>query len=197
MTLREILEYVVTQTSTAWHVPQRVGAGAGPPPLALYALGEVWTDKDGRYIEIKTHHSFAVNLERPEVSLAWGLPVGHELDPDAFPFSFPDNRFETIAADVLLNGFLVERRSLLVVDGGRAALPWPDYAFGPRDDEKGYGEVMGDTVTDWDYRFANLLHELEGGVSEFESYFNRTGIVRGQAEGPIWLNRPPPQKREW
>jgi hypothetical protein len=126
-------------------------------------------------IDVDGHHSLAVHVEHPEITLAWGLQLEDRL---TFDFPFADKAVSSLAADVLLAGSLVHRESVLSVDGGRSLLPHPR-AFVVPSDAQMAAQMVGDTVTDWEYRFVELLDALTGRMSEYEHYFDQSGFIRG------------------
>lgn len=175
MNLRELLDFVVATPADGWHSVPDLRA---EPHLLSWHLASVNHGDDGWQTELTfdSHAMLYVNVERPEVSIAWGLELHDELRFD-WPMADPD--VSACAADILLNGVLVHRESILMVDGARAYLPHPRpwmIKTGAKDQRLGY-EHVGDTATEWEMRLARLLDDLARHGSEFDSYLERTGMV--------------------
>jgi hypothetical protein len=170
MNLREILDYVVSTQPGQWYsVPYAERA-----LMPFTAIG-MWTGGDQRWgLEIEAHYTLAINLEHPEISLAWGLKLDEDLE---FPaLEFPDRNISSSAADIMLNGALIHRAALLNIDGGRARLPMPGYATVATDDPT-MPLLIGDKVSDWEVAFVRLLEGISPGIKEFDRYFERSGFM--------------------
>jgi hypothetical protein len=190
VTLREVLDFVVAEPASAWHV-------ISPPPfrLSLGALSTVWETDSGYRVEVDGHYYLAADAERPEVSLAWGWDLDDDLK---FGFTFPERKVTSFAADILLSGSLVHRSVVLSVDGGHY-LPFPRVFLAETGEPHAKPEVLGDTVIDWEYKFVRLLDRLTGGIDEYESYFDRSKFLLVQGHP---LDGPPPREggrhpRKW
>jgi len=76
---------------------------------------------------------------------------------------------------LIWNGSLVDRLVRLVVDGGRAKLPFPHGLFastGPM-----HSELVADQVTREEVATWRLVNALGGTGHEFDSYLDRGGFV--------------------
>ena len=100
---------------------------------------------------------------RPEASigLVWGSRIVKDFKEE-WANQFPDPSASSLSVFVTWNGVPVEGDFVVVVDGGRCYLPPPN--AGTAD------------VPKRRYRLAQLLDSLTGHVSEFDSYFERSGL---------------------
>ncbi|UXN26132.1 hypothetical protein N8D74_04420 [Curtobacterium flaccumfaciens] len=91
-----------------------------------------------------------------EVALEWGLSAndGNQATVDKYDWAeiarFRDPAVAEVWVDVRLQGELVERVRLLLVDGGRAYLPFPE-------------KIDGTWITQkWERSLASLVTRLQG-----------------------------------
>lgn len=171
MTLDQVMETIQRSAAADWNV-----IGVGPTFLTESTYEGMPGDLD--LYDVHYHHTRA--SYRPDVSLGlvWGFPRrgGDEWEE----FSFPDRKVTSVFADVVWCGSPIAREIVLVVDGGRCLIPASTHALGHRED--GMPVVIGSEVDEFQYELVRLLNELNGvPVSEYESYFNRTGILKGFA----------------
>jgi len=102
------------------------------------------------------HPLRAVLVDNLEVALEWGLRAddGKQATVDKYDWAeiarFRDPTVAEVWVDVRLEGELVERVRLLLVDGGRAYLPFPE-------------KLAGTWITRrWERSLASLVTGLEG-----------------------------------
>ena len=173
MNLRDVLDLVVASPEQGWHhvLPHK---SASPTHVPIEQNGMGARSDDGTSgIEIKGHDSLVVHTKHPEVSLAWGFELDHELTFDALAFSH--GTVSSVAADVMLNGALVHRESVLLVDGEGVYLPKPHALF-VAPDEAAIATGVAHTVTQWQHDFVALLDALTR-QSEYDRYFEMSGFV--------------------
>jgi hypothetical protein len=84
--------------------------------------------------------------------------------------------------DVLWDAMPVHRELVPTVDGGRSTLPCPKNFF--VETEPLDGEVVGLTATTRSVALARLLDTIQGRISEFDSYLERSGIIVIDDEPP-------------
>ncbi|NUU19524.1 hypothetical protein HP550_19930 [Cellulomonas humilata] len=113
--------------------------------------------------------------------LEWGHLARQVKRADAIweHVHFPDESAQVTYADVFWRGSLVDRVSIITVDGGRATLPIGDRASRNRD----LGNLKPGVKVDWDYTasaFETAVARIVDGGRDFDRYFTQTGmIVRG------------------
>ncbi len=100
---------------------------------------------------------------RPDASigLVWGNPLVEDFKED-WANSFPDPSASSFSVFFTWNGTPVDDDFLVVVDGGRCYLPPPNV---------GTSEVPRSR-----YQLAGLLERIRGHISDFDSYFERSGL---------------------
>lgn len=171
MDLRSLLDTVASTPPDGWHrVPD-----VTPPVAMMTAFGETKYGGDERYtLEAYSHHELAVLIADPSISIAWGMKADDDLE---FEFRFADNKKHSVYADVLLTGALVHREPVLVIDGGRAYLPFPRTIWVEKSEHDPMdGESIGNAVTEWEHAFVRLVDVLRG-AKEFDKYFERAGFI--------------------
>jgi len=173
MRLDEVHGVIVTSDPLDWH---RVEADNGSF-LNTFVV-ESTLDAQGAEmfsgLEIDGH--FGRAAYRPDVSLgiAWGLRYegGRTWQEDWA--TYPDRTIRAYWADVFYAGMLVDRHLLLNVDGGRCFLPTPHLDYDTTDVSN---PILIERYVDRvEHGLARLVDGLGGGVSEFDSYFDRSGI---------------------
>jgi hypothetical protein len=178
MKLREVLDLVVGSPKERWHhVLPHKSASATHVPIEQNGAR---SDHGTSGIDIKAHDSLVVHAEHPEVSLAWGFQLEDDLTVDALAFSH--GPVSSVAADVMLNGMLVHRERVLLVDGEGGYLPMPHALFVEPDASVMTGVIH--TVTQWQHDFVALLDVLTG-QSQYDHYFQMSGfdVVPGHPLG--------------
>lgn len=100
---------------------------------------------------------------QPEASigLVWGQPLVEDFKED-WANANPDPKASSFSVFVTWNGSPVYDDYLVVVDGGRCYMSPP--------------EVGSTNVPQHRYRLARLLDSIGHGISEFETYFERSGL---------------------
>lgn len=172
MKLRELLDLVVASPEERWHhvLPQK---SASPTHVPIEQNGmSARSDHETSGMEIKGNDSLVVHAKHPEVSLAWGLELEDELTFEALAFSH--GPVSSVAADVMLNGALVHRESVLLVDES-VYLPKPHALF-VAPDVAAISTGVAHTVTQWQHDFVALLDVLTR-QSEYDRYFQMSGFV--------------------
>lgn len=173
MNLREVLDLVTATGAAGWH---ELDVTPGLAALTAFADTRLWSEggEQRQVLELMWHYGAAVNIEHPEVTIAWGMKVEDELHFE-FAEHFANRRVDSIAADINYFGALIHREQLLAVDGGRAYLPMPrmmTVEVSPGD----YRQV-GEEVSAWRTEFARLLDQLGGRHSDFDRYLNGASFV--------------------
>ena len=176
MDLRQLLDLVVATPPERWHV---VPWAQHAPTMTILARKK---SGKSREVIVDTHRFLAVHHEHPDLSLAWGMTQYRRLWFDGLRFPKravrPKRRTRKVGsyfADVQLAGNPVHRERLLVVDRGRAHLPFPDPLR--VDDDRVRGATIDRAVTEWQHDFAKLLDSLAGRASRFDSYFESSRFV--------------------
>ena len=106
----------------------------------------------------RQHPYIACYVPDVSITMGWGMKFTDNFD-EPWARDFPDPMAFGEFVDVFYNGGLVFRNSYVVVDGGRACLPFP--------------ASRGDlTVTRDDYDLIRIVHELTQAIP-FEEYFTR------------------------
>lgn len=126
-----------------------------------------------------SHYSRFVLTHDVRISIEWGMDAnfrGDETHPWTDTAAFPDKRSSTEVVDIFLNGALVDRSTVISVDGGRAYLP--SYSNARVDGETSTdwdNAVYEQHATYWDYYLAQLVDQLSG-HREFDRYVKQSGI---------------------
>lgn len=133
-----------------------------------------WRDPDGGFA---SHSALIVSIDRPDVSIAWGLQAGDRFTVESLGFADPSVLPTT--ADVRFHGALIHREDLWLVDGARCWLPAPCPEFDY--DEHGRASQVGESVSRWKADFARLLDSQANHHSEFDRYLTQCGwtVVSG------------------
>lgn len=95
------------------------------------------------------------------IGLVWGSRIVKDFKEE-WANQFPDSSASSFSVFVTWNGAPISDDFLVVVDGGRCYLPPP--------------EAASSNVPRQRYQLAQLLDSLTGHVSEFDSYFERSGL---------------------
>jgi hypothetical protein len=134
-------------------------------PVTFLERSVVETGNDGGpQLEIEAHHARATYRRDISLGLAWGLPYERGAPwEEEWTAQFPDPKIRGYWADIVWNGTPIDRVLLLSVDGGRAFLPAPPFG------------TMA--VHELNFDVARLVDGLTGRLSEFHSYFTRSGIT--------------------
>lgn len=167
MTHDELLALLAGSTVSDWHVIHCAGGSSGGPSYL-----DEWGDEHPN-----THYTRAVWKADLALGLAWGMSFPG--DQRTFGWAvWPDKSAYPSLLDVFWNGMLVHREHGVVVDGGRAILPWPHaeliHGVGT------YGvEHIADSVTE---RAADLWRlrsalEHQGRADEYDRYLETSGLV--------------------
>jgi hypothetical protein len=129
-----------------------------------------------RWVEVDSHHSVVVYKDDVDLRLAWGLT--HSLNLSFDGWSWPDKSISRLFVDVFWRGALVDRRHVLLVDGGRCYLPNPARAHVRTGESIEDSETIGWTATKSDVALARLLQRLaRPGDTEFEGYLEQSGVI--------------------
>ena len=121
-------------------------------------------------IEQDGHHAAAIYAADVHLTLQYGLQQG---DPKNMHFDwdvFPHKAF-MFYVDVLWNGVVVDRHTLVGVDGGQAHLPLPTPEFDQPISADSEANRYWVTTTERD--LARLIHDIAGNPESFDSYLNR------------------------
>jgi hypothetical protein len=157
MTLDELYRTVTGSARDDWNV-MICGGGAGPSYRDRFSQVEI----GGRiWLEYDSYGMVAVYRPDLSISLAWGFAVGTVTEP-WLHFADPEGR--RCLVDLFYMGTLVDRRSYISVDGGRASLPTPE-------DREG---VL--TVPSRHSALVRLIDSLENRESRYDEYFQRAGF---------------------
>ena len=115
--------------------------------------------------ELQEHTSLLVFRRDVRFSMAFGL-VQNANFTDDWVTNFPSKRAQTILLDFLFGGGMVYRDTMVAVDGWKCLLPLPDsdQTDAPYD------------IPEKQYAIAKLIHALVGPNSNFEAYFQRSGM---------------------
>ncbi|GAA1781628.1 hypothetical protein [Agromyces lapidis] len=136
-----------------------------------------------RIEEARSHGSKVVLRDDIDISIEWGFTWDDARDRGElwWPWakSFPDPNAYTFWVDIFYRGALVDRNTLVSVDGGRAYLPVADAVridggspMEPAESTDAYDFY----VDEWDYGLARTVDGF--GHNEFDSYFARAGLKR-------------------
>lgn len=169
MTLDDLLATCAQSSPDDWNTITCWGARSGPSYLDQFVPG--MSRGEGGAMEFRLHHREHSNRAayKPDLS----INIGFGLDPDElFPddrrklaekefFNFDDSDWSFNYCDFFYCGNLVARKAYAVVDGGRAVLPLPD--------RQGF-------VSQWEHDWFRVLDDIGLYVSEYDSYFQRSGI---------------------
>jgi len=160
MNLFEIRRLIIESWKDSWHyLPEG--------PLFNYNLG---TAGDAATV-LGWHDARAVLIEDVDVAIEFGLsadPFENRRDWSPEWAKFPDPTVQVEFCDIYYRNALVDRISMVRVDGGRALLPLPN-----RDDGRWI-------VFDWPYHLARVINDLQD-HREFDSYFSRSGFYKWPA----------------
>ena len=123
------------------------------------------------------HYMRATYAPDVSIGLAWG--ASRRDDKRTFPWltGIPDQDCYTTVADILWNGSPVERYAGLVIDGGRAAIPFPAGEYDQKNPSRYPVEWVGPgEVAVW--RLAHLLErpDRELALQDFNRYLKLVGF---------------------
>ena len=164
----ELTQTITTSTPADW---ARIDADGG---LFLDMLGEV-SSSEQRWLEVSTHQSMAVYRNDIDLRLAWGLTTGHDLTFEHWVF--PDRGVDRLAVDAFWRGALVNRWTVLEVDGGRCYLPDPSRVTVKTGDGPTDVETVGWEAPASEIALARLVNNLSRtGGREFDSYLKQAEI---------------------
>jgi hypothetical protein len=157
MTLDELYRTVTGSARDDWNV-MICGGVAGPSYRDRFSQVEI----GGRiWLEYDSYGMVAAYRSDLSISLAWGYAVGTVVEP-WLRFADPEGR--RCLVDLFYMGTLVDRRSYISVDGGRASLPMPEDRGGVP------------TVARRDSALVRLIDSLGNRESRYEEYFRRAGF---------------------
>jgi hypothetical protein len=170
--LDHLRDQILGSSRGDWHVIH--------PPIYELKVGRV-DSRNGsgdveHWVDIDEHDLLAVY--RPDVSLriAYGIAT-HDArgwEPEWAHFANPE--VNAMYADVFWNGALIDRHVVIEVDSGRALLPDPRDLRVSATEDVFNTEVIAQTVTQSQVKFARLLHSLAD-RDDFDEYFLRAGFV--------------------
>jgi hypothetical protein len=169
MTLKELLDAIISSSKTDWNTIVCWGAQSGPSYHNQFEFFEVYNGQKN-VLHSNSHGMVASYKPDVSVTIAWGLVASKDFN-EPWATNFPDSHASSHHVDVFFNNALVYRDLYVSVDGGRAKLPLPRR----RDDlvvPRGY------------YTFIKLLDGMEGYISDYERYFKRAGLRIIDAEWP-------------
>jgi hypothetical protein len=169
MRLDEIRQLIVDHDDrdAFWHAPQ-----TGP-----YFTDAPDVDED----TFRQHSELFVYTGDVDLTIQAGLEWGHlahqvkRADAIWDDVAFPDESARVSYADIFWRGVLVDRISVITVDGGRATLPVGTRARRDRDVPFKPGMKVV-----WDYSataFEAAVARVVDGGRDFDSYFRQTGMV--------------------
>ena len=150
----------------------------GPSYLDHFVPMEVNRGQPGLVYELHhaAHHTRAILTSDVDISIAWGL----YLDPDnpayfseAWTQSFPDKKAYAQYADVFYRGSLVDRVTIVAVDGGRYKIAMPEQDLEEIENMK--PKLIGYWIGPWEDAVGRLITRLDGGHS-YEAGLKRAGI---------------------
>ena len=171
MELNELREIIIQTNDDFWHQLE-----IGPfYHDRIYVAGDL--DFEGTS---HSHYERAVLISDVDISLEWGMDAdGREKESHAWAdaASFPDPTIRSQVVDVFYRGALVDRTSVISVDGGRAYVP----QYKTVRTDAGEPHVFKDATfeyraTRWNYYLTQLINQLAG-HRDFESYVVRSGIT--------------------
>jgi hypothetical protein len=174
MTLKEVLDTIISSTETDWWTEACWGATSGPS----YRDQLDWaTSGESNIVKVNSHSNVGTYKANVAITIAWGLEYLDNFQED-WANKFPDPSASGRFLDVFYNGALVFRGRYVSVDCGRAILPIPDQEW---DDKQ--KKVVKLTVPERKRRLIQLLDSLRN-HSEFDSYFRRAGFTVSDEEWP-------------
>ncbi len=170
MRLDEIRKLVTESQPEDWH-KMTVGGTAAPSYKQTLVTHKI-NDEPAETVA-EEHGYLAVYKEDVDLSIAWGLEEdGYYGDRKEYVFPFLDNfankGVRKITLDVFWAGNLVDRHTLLSVDGWRAYLPIPEF----RIIGNGSSEEYFSTES---LVYARLAHKLTN-VEDFYQYVSMSGL---------------------
>jgi hypothetical protein len=142
--LDQIHEVLSAGRAEEWHYFEALGTF---DVLSLAELG----DGTQRF-EMEGHHNVATYRANPSLTLAWGQRENEKFQ-EAWANSFADPSASSFLLDVLWNGAVIDRHTLVYVDGNRVAMPLPQLGEGLSVPRLGYGIakiVRGPGANGWD-----------------------------------------------
>lgn len=167
MTLDELQQLIMASRVDDWYV-----APYGPtylPPVGPFAT------RTSHHLGVREHAGRATYVHDVSIGIAYGLDLDdgdRELD-FGWNRSLPNPLVSRTLCDIFCYGMLVDRRTQLDVDGGRAVLPLDEGAIGL----PGHGPTRY-YAPRFDVQLARLVHCLSGlAPHTFDEYLARTGIT--------------------
>lgn len=160
MTYDEILTTVMGSSPGQWHV-----VNDGPTYLH---------DTGGKYV--RGHHSRAAYRTDVSLGLAWGLSYPDDQRTFVWTERFADQRAYPEFLDILWNGMLIHREYGIVIDGGRAVLPWPRGEYIRGESVMDY-EHITDSFTSRGVKLWRLVAYLNSEKNEYDRYVEQSGVV--------------------
>ncbi|MGO9299679.1 MAG: hypothetical protein ACLQQM_02775 [Acidimicrobiales bacterium] len=177
MTLDEFRRTIFNSAPEDWH---KIACG-GEGPSYLDAFSSVTSYPGGveeHWLQHDSHYYRATFRPDVSIGLAWGLAWGPLDDQRDFDWvkGMPDKSCHPVLVDLLSNGCLVDRYVGLVVDGGRARLPFPTGKYDSTADPS-RPVLIEEQVTRDEVALWRIVDVLETGRQEFDSYLRRVGFV--------------------
>jgi hypothetical protein len=163
----EIRSLIASTTSDDWNELEQ-------GPLYLDQMNQVMSG-GASWIEVGSHYSVFVYGPDVDLRIAWGISLDDRLD---FGWHFPDRAVTRRLVDVFWRGSLVDRWTVLSVDGGRALLPDVDRFWVRTGDTAADFEHITWTVPALDGALARLLNVLAGHQpDDLETALQIAGII--------------------
>ncbi len=163
MTLAELRDILRRSDVGDW---ERLPSGGSYGPTYLNAFEELRGSGDAHWLEVESHHSRATYRADVSLGIAWGL--ARRDDRRVFEWlKFPERDSSPQVLDVLWCGSLVDRYLGLVVDGGRAVVPYPTGEHEQSDvDDAALTRYVVTETQDSVWRLANGL----SGNADYDDY---------------------------
>jgi hypothetical protein len=169
MTLEELLNEITSSEPEDWHTIGCFGSGAGPSYRNKLTFFNVYEGQPNILFS-DSHTTVAVYKPNLSITMAWGLECSKEFKEE-WATKFPDPSASVDFVDIFYNSALVYRDYYVVVDGGRAYLPMPNY---PNDL----------SVPRRYSAFIKLIDRLVGRTSDYDRFFNQAGLKIVDSEWP-------------
>ena len=171
MTLDALLRKIVESSAADWSL---LSLGDGPIDLDTFTqIRSPESDEAQHRLEGELHRNRATYRPNAGIGLVWGLSDRLDL-LTLRSVRFVDPRGWSTVLGVLWNGSLVDRYLGLVVDGGRAVLPFPD-DWRSQPDWFSH-PLTGGRVTESQVGIWRVVNALEGTGAEYDAYLSKSGF---------------------
>jgi len=170
LSLRRLLDTIINSGLDDWRTIVTWGAYSGPSYRNRFQFYNIYNEQ-GNVLKHDEHSSVSVYKPNISITIAAGLTINERFE-EPWATGFPDRNASSHFIDVFFNNALVFRDMFISVDGGRACLPLP----------KSKTELF---VPKNKVRFVRLIDYIDEGVSDFDSYFSRAGLIETDEEWPV------------